>query len=781
MKSLKESFTELRKSTPKHAQWLLLAAAFIVVLILLSLIFKGKSKQDVGVLSDAAPVLNIEPQSLDWSSTTIGQTKKQEFVISSNLPVKIKDIRLQKEAPGLKKPLTTCKTISQIDKNVPCTITMEYSPDQVQDNTAISLFVDWIDRRDIARSDTMTYTEKIVISIGAVEKVKSEPVPPPKPEPEPEPEPDPISDPLPAPKIKPEPDPKPIPEPKPEPKPAPEQDSKSCFDFAFPGYNASGQQIGWIRPQHGEYVFHPFADKKCASPTGIYNPDNGIISDINNPSKKIGTDAEHIGYGAITSGTIPQLSNSAKPRAMNKALQLDSEQIKTQTYTGFHKLLDAPKPEKLFTSSGETVVSSKPYDRSFLLRQYKPIPATIVSEIRADLQTLNDKNGLPVTATVDRNVYSDNGRNIIIPTGTMILGYVTGDIPGPYKTIGRMHIKWYQFIRPDGVEFNFGTMDKHPFSADSQGRAGVPGHGSSDYLEQFVMPLLTAVVPAAVNMIAPIADKFVNQIDLDNNTVTQSGQVRSSELAKQEVITTWNKIANKLMVDMMDNTVPPFSIAAGTRITVFSPVDLLVTCGVQGDNTKACAIQAYSEETRFDISSRDEVTQAKEAENIGSMSGQVRSFNLEPYCTNDVKTGNKTVDESKAKEIQEAGLDYRTVLFYCQSLNYQAINTAKQNAVFQNQQQTSMTTTNASGEKVQMTIGSEDYNKNVLGLEYKDDGTIKNPFQKEAAPVATGITCEDGTKPDPNGCCTGETYTDMGEDGFNCCPAGSGDCFPPIL
>ena len=73
-----------------------------------------------------------------------------------------------------------------------------------------------------------------------------------------------------------------------------------------------------------------------------------------------------------------------------------------------------------------------------------------------------------------------------------------------------------------GVEFNFtGDPNQDPFSADSQGRVGVPGHGSTDYVEQLVMPMLTAIVPAAVNMIAPISDAFINQIDLDNNTVVQ--------------------------------------------------------------------------------------------------------------------------------------------------------------------------------------------------------------------------------------------------------------------
>lgn len=36
-------------------------------------------------------------------------------------------------------------------------------------------------------------------------------------------------------------------------------------------------------------------------------------------------------------------------------------------------------------------------------------------------------------------------------------------------------------------------------------------------------------------------------------------------------------------------------------------------------------------------------------------------------------------------------------------------------------------------------------------------------------------------EPDANGCCAGEIYTDMGDQGFNCCPDTGGDCFPPII
>ena len=47
--------------------------------------------------------------------------------------------------------------------------------------------------------------------------------------------------------------------------------------------------------------------------------------------------------------------------------------------------------------------------------------------------------------------------------------------------------------------------------------------------------------------------------------------------------------------------------------------------------------------------------------------------------------------------------------------------------------------------------------------------------------IDTEITCKDNASPDINGCCTGEEYKDMGDQGFACCPMDGGDCFPPIV
>ena len=174
-----------------------------------------------------------------------------------------------------------------------------------------------------------------------------------------------------------------------------------------------------------------------------------------------------------------------------------------------------------------------------------------------------------------------------------------------------------------------------------------------------------------------------------------------------------------------------------------------------------------------------------------SWRGQVRSFDLSKYCSYDGKK--VTVGEDWAA----SGYDYRTVLAYCESQNYVAINNAKQSAYNKQIQTQSAEKKNEYGVNWTSNEGwttdfggdteaEQKYNTEVLGLEYDNEGNIINPFGKSSKTVDVTtldedvLTCEDGLAPDANGCCAGETFTDMGEAGWNCCPDVGGDCFPPI-
>ncbi len=807
-----QQFSDFRKTTPRYIQWILLFAALLVVVVLLVLLKGAKQTPKIVVGEESVipnPELIIKPNApLDWSNTFVGDERNAEIHISANTRVQITGITIHvdgdtNDANGVSATDTCTNDQTIIGPNMACVIKITYRPVNAMLSTGMNISINW---NVIDSALDMNTPNAITAIIGARERTMTKPETPDDTEPF---EPDDafyyddvamdFDEDLSA-----------IAPPMNMYEPEPLYDTNNtgshrnmfgnaCSDFAFPAYNTAGIQSGWIKPEGGAYYYHPFSDVNCDTPAGIYNAETGYIMDINNPTHKIGSDSEHIRL-SITE-RVPVLGGGSTRRGVVKARQLTDADMETlglsmlatpesaQSLKGVRANSVVKKnniKNDVYLGSGrkDGVFSSRPYDRTFVLRQYKPIPATIVSDIQADSKLLD--GGLPVRATVDRNVYSDNGRTVIIPTGTLMLGYVTGDLPGPYKAVGRMQIKWYQFIRPDGVEFNFRDSDKQPFAADSQGRKGVPGHGNTDYLQQFVMPMLTAVVPAAVNLIAPISDAFVNQIDLDNNTVVQTGTVRSSELAKNEIITAWNNVATKLLVDMMDNTTPPFSIAAGTRITVFSPVDLFVTCGQDNpDDTRKCAFSPYPSEEKAERANwKSDATEANRS--TEELIGQVRSMLVEnmkdKWCTSskDGTSWYAKTDKNSIDDMNKQGYSFTTVDFYCRSFGtYNAINNAKQAALFENQQQ----------QMVQNTPkGSVEYNQQVLGLEYNADGTIKNPFKSNttttAAPApATStsvVTCDGGANPDVNGCCPGETYTDMGDQGFNCCPDIGGDCFPPI-
>ena len=821
MKSVKEQFEEFKTTTPKHIQWLLLIAAFIVVVILLTLLVQdmhGKKSKKTSVVEDTVVEMLFEPTSLDFSNVDVEKTKTDSVTVSVNDVVFIDDVKI--ETANTKDWHINTDCDNKITQT--CEINLTYKPTTNVAKTTAYLVVAY----HLPNNEYDIETKKIPVVFSANEVIKEAQIVEEQNTIETEPivEQESTQELLPEPEIE-------IPTFQEEAEEeisviAPEKPfenteptrmsdiilpSEKCSDFAIPGYNQSGVQIGWIKPSKGTNYFHPFSDKDCSKPTGKYDWTTGIITSLRDGSK-IGTDADHIGFRNVKSRGLSLPSLSSPKQA---SLQLPNGQFDDTAVWGSGGSMkiysdDDTKWQNLdlknyegSAESDERVVSSNPYDRTFILRQFKPIPATIVSEVRADPSVYGcssvdgagpcdekRNHSIPVRATVDRNVYSDDGRTIIVPTGTLLMGYLEGNLPGPYQSFGRMNIKWYQFIRPDGVEFNFPNTDSDPYSGDAQGRVGVPGRGSTDYVEQMVMPILTAIVPAAVNMIAPIADTFVNQINLDNNTVVQSGTMRSSEMAKQEIINTWNKITNKLVVDAISNTVPPFSIPAGTRINVYSPVDLVVTCGDK-DQGKKCAFLPYGPNPRRKWADLKREVTVNKAES--SWVGQVRSWDLEPYCDQD-KDGKWIVGDNWASN--KYGYDYRTILLYCESRNYVSKNMAK-NAVYTDQQNKKYAEKygNAQYEYNQSGVPTLDqsgltdeqkkaYNEDILGLEYADDGeTIKNPFGKDVpdTSIEEALTCDDGSAPDTNGCCTGETYTDMGDQGFNCCPDSGGDCFPPII
>ena len=96
MKSIKQQFIDFRSTTPKHLQWLLLIAAFIVVLILLTLVIKrthGKYKE-TNLIDEKTVEWSFKPSDLEFKSVNVGDTKMETMKIIVTDTVFVEDIKI---------------------------------------------------------------------------------------------------------------------------------------------------------------------------------------------------------------------------------------------------------------------------------------------------------------------------------------------------------------------------------------------------------------------------------------------------------------------------------------------------------------------------------------------------------------------------------------------------------------------------------------------------------------------------------------------------------------
>ena len=347
MKSIKQQFKEFRSSTPKHVQWLLLGAAFVVVIILLVLIIGGKSTKKTEIPeSDQQASFSVTPDKIDLSGVVAGETKNQNLTVTVNMPVVIDKIK-----SGVSEITTTNNCDDLTDT---CLINVIYKPTKPQDNKETKLEITW----HVSTQKDIVNKQSVTVVYGAIEdsdpfmdepEEKEDKKPEPKPEVKEEKKPEPVEEKKPEPEEEPvtedeedvveeeeeteeeetDEEEEPVAEPvkeqikkeidviapkkvfkEPDPEPEFQLPPEKCSDFAIPGYDKSGTQIGWIKPEGGANYFHPFSDKDCSNPTGKYDFKTGVITSLEDGSR-MGTDADHIGYRNVRARnlSIPQLSS----------------------------------------------------------------------------------------------------------------------------------------------------------------------------------------------------------------------------------------------------------------------------------------------------------------------------------------------------------------------------------------------------------------------------------------------------------------------------------------
>ncbi len=200
-------------------------------------------------------------------------------------------------------------------------------------------------------------------------------------------------------------------------------------------------------------------------------------------------------------------------------------------------------------------ISSWRVDMSEMIFSDKPIPAVIA-------RAIDTNNPAPITAYVERNVYAEEGRNIIIPAGSRMIGSF-GSITAAAEATSesaRVQISWERLIRPDGSIFVFTGQ-----TADAQGRAGALGYVDQQLFKKYTLPVVTTVMTSAASYFIASADDAAGEIE--------SSKSQAANDARQNFLSDMESLFDDILSDKTDVKAMTY-IPAGTRIIVYPNTDL---------------------------------------------------------------------------------------------------------------------------------------------------------------------------------------------------------------
>jgi len=201
--------------------------------------------------------------------------------------------------------------------------------------------------------------------------------------------------------------------------------------------------------------------------------------------------------------------------------------------------------------------------------------------IRADLLTAIQSD-LPgnVSAIVREDVWSFDGRRVLIPAGTKLIGdYRSGITRGQT----RIFVVWTRLLREDGVSVQLGSI-----GTDDLGRAGQASFIDQHYVERFGASILLSVVGGASQFIATLGQQ--SQLNNQQNTsqsytdpltgITTTIQsqpnqnlLNARQIGSQQVSQSLTKLAEEALKDSI-NIPTTIYVDQGTRIVVFVKKDL---------------------------------------------------------------------------------------------------------------------------------------------------------------------------------------------------------------
>ncbi|MEY9785387.1 type IV secretion system protein VirB10 [Sinorhizobium fredii] len=182
-----------------------------------------------------------------------------------------------------------------------------------------------------------------------------------------------------------------------------------------------------------------------------------------------------------------------------------------------------------------------------------------------------------VRAVVSEDVWSFDGRRILLPRGSRLIGeYSSGIVEGQTRVL----IAWNRVVRSDGVTVQLGSI-----GTDTLGRSGMTGKVDRHILQRYGGAMLLTLVGGGAQYLASLGqsdstgDQTITRVDpVTGNVITTTIQGDESENEAREIAARTISQSIQQMASMaLQNSInikPTIHVNQGERIMIFVRRDL---------------------------------------------------------------------------------------------------------------------------------------------------------------------------------------------------------------
>ena len=166
---------------------------------------------------------------------------------------------------------------------------------------------------------------------------------------------------------------------------------------------------------------------------------------------------------------------------------------------------------QLVSSSTPMAIASMLPDRNYIIAQGTSLDCSLETALDSTLSGLT-------TCILSRDIYSDNGRVLLLERGSKLTGEYTGGLRNGQR---RLFVLWNRAKTPKGVIISLNSP-----SADSLGRSGMEGWVDTHFLERFGTAIFLSVLSDGARI-------YAAKQSTDGGVIVGGGAETGSDVAEK--------------------------------------------------------------------------------------------------------------------------------------------------------------------------------------------------------------------------------------------------------